>query len=570
MSKISKSKLIFWFSLSIIAAVIFSLFGLHLAFQTTYIVQDDARQHVFWMQRFIDPELFPQDLIADYFQSIAPSGYTIVYQLFANLGINPFLLNKFLPLIIGIITTAYCFGVCLQIFPVPLAGFMATLLLNQNLWLGDDLVSGTPRAFIYPLLLAFTYYLLKRSFLPCLITIVLQSLFYPQTIFISVLILFVQLFSCQNLWLKLYHFESKYFWFLAVLVAPSFLIISYALKISDLGSVITINEAKALPELADQGRTAFFLDNAFLFWFSGERSGIFPREWQYILLFSFGCLLPILRRYPSSFPLTQKINRKIIILVQIIMASLAMFLIAHLFLFKLHLPSRYIHHSLRIVLALADSIFITTILDSVIQQSIKKISIGCPSLKFLVRRLIVLLLVTVILYPSYVARLYPHRLGYLKGKSPSLYQFFRGQPKESLIASLTKEADFIPTFSQRSVLVSEEYSIPYHKGYYSQIRQRTINMIHTQYSDDLEEVKAFIQNYGIHFWLLEEETFKPEYVENNNWLMQFQPVANNAIEIMKQGKTRAALSKLINQCNVFDNQEFKVLDTKCILEASDK
>ena len=40
-----------WLTLSIVAAILFSFSGLKLAFETTYTVQDDARQHVFWLQR---------------------------------------------------------------------------------------------------------------------------------------------------------------------------------------------------------------------------------------------------------------------------------------------------------------------------------------------------------------------------------------------------------------------------------------------------------------------------------------------------------------------------------------
>src|SRR3712207_5796362 len=85
----SKSRLGFWFSLSLTFAAIFALWGLKQGFSSEYVVQDDARQHVFWMQRFLDPTLFPNDLIADYFQSVAPSGYIAVYRLMAALGINP-------------------------------------------------------------------------------------------------------------------------------------------------------------------------------------------------------------------------------------------------------------------------------------------------------------------------------------------------------------------------------------------------------------------------------------------------------------------------------------------------
>ena len=39
------------------------------------VIQDDARQHVFWMQRLVDPGLLKDDLFADYFASQAPPGY---------------------------------------------------------------------------------------------------------------------------------------------------------------------------------------------------------------------------------------------------------------------------------------------------------------------------------------------------------------------------------------------------------------------------------------------------------------------------------------------------------------
>jgi hypothetical protein len=63
-------------------------------------VQDDAQQHVFWMRRFIDPQLFPNDLIADYFQSVAQPGYKAIYQLAAAIGIDPMVFNKLLPIVL--------------------------------------------------------------------------------------------------------------------------------------------------------------------------------------------------------------------------------------------------------------------------------------------------------------------------------------------------------------------------------------------------------------------------------------------------------------------------------------
>ena len=96
-TKISQKQVLFWFTLSLIFAAGYAILALRQAFASEYVVQDDARQHIFWMLRFIDPNLFPDNLIADYFQSVAPAGYSNLYRVFAILGINPLLLNKLLP-----------------------------------------------------------------------------------------------------------------------------------------------------------------------------------------------------------------------------------------------------------------------------------------------------------------------------------------------------------------------------------------------------------------------------------------------------------------------------------------
>ena len=66
-------------NLSLSISLGFAVFCCYLAlregFSSQWVVQDDARQHVFWMLRYLDPQLFPDDLIADYFQSVAPVGY---------------------------------------------------------------------------------------------------------------------------------------------------------------------------------------------------------------------------------------------------------------------------------------------------------------------------------------------------------------------------------------------------------------------------------------------------------------------------------------------------------------
>jgi len=68
----NKRNRLFWLTLSFTFAILYSFLALQEAFSSEYVIQDDARQHVFWTRRFLDSNLFPNDLIADYFQSVAP------------------------------------------------------------------------------------------------------------------------------------------------------------------------------------------------------------------------------------------------------------------------------------------------------------------------------------------------------------------------------------------------------------------------------------------------------------------------------------------------------------------
>ncbi|HAX74982.1 MAG TPA: hypothetical protein DCY88_03890, partial [Cyanobacteria bacterium UBA11372] len=366
----------FWLSLSLTFGFIYALMALQKAFSGEYVVQDDARQHVFWMVRFIDPELFPNDLIADYFQSVAPAGYKAVYQLPALLGINPLVLNKFLPIFLGLITTAYCFGISMQLLPIPATALISTLLLNQNLWMKDDIVSATPRGFVYPIFLGFLYYLLQRNLLGMGIAIALLGLFYPQCVFIASFILILRLFRWQNWRPKLSPNRKDLILCLTGLGVAFLVLLPFALSSSQFGPTITASEARKLPEFLPGGRSNFFQRDLFKFIFTGYRSGMFPRSLFTPVTLLFGLLLPILVGFRSRFPLLKQLTNSSAILGQIVIASIAMFFAAHAVLFKLHLPSRYTGVTFRIVIAFASAIAISIILDKIWRWAIKRNAVG--------------------------------------------------------------------------------------------------------------------------------------------------------------------------------------------------
>lgn len=545
----------FWLAASILAAILFSLSGFGVAFDSAYTVQDDARQHVFWLQRLNDPDLFNNDLIADYFSSVAPAGYKFLYWLANLCGLKPFLFNKILPLLLGVGTSIYIFLVTLEIFSVPFAGFLASLLLNQNLWLLNDLVSGTPRAFFYVLFLGFIYYLLRRQLLLYLVFIVLQGLFYPQVVLISAAILIIKAIA-KGTGRVIAHKQHKYFYLLGLITA-FFTLAVYKLQAGEFTEVITLETALQLPEFYLGGRSAFFSHNPWHFWLSAERSGFFPFEWQYSALCSFGLFLPIISKFPHRFPLVRQLKDSARIIWQMLLASLGLFCLSHSMLFRLHLPSRYSQHTWRIAIALTAGITLAILLHRLVDKiarSSPKIQLG-----------IVAIAIIALLYPTYVVQSYSYRLGYVTGQAPRLYQFLQQQPKDVVIATLSSEADFIPSLAQRRVLVAGEYSIPYHWDYYQQIRQRTKDLIQAQYSFDPVDLTQFIRKYQVDLWLLDSEAFTVEYLNSNPWLKQFQPETQNAIASLQQAKQPAIITQ-IDRCSVFQTTKFNLLDTKCLLD----
>lgn len=547
----SHPRKIFWFSLSLAFAALYGYMALRQAFSSEYVVQDDARQHVFWMWRFLDPELFPRDSIADYFQSVAPAGYTALYQISAFLGIDPIFLSKVLPIILGLITTGYCFGTCMQLLPVPMSGFIASLLLNQNLWMQDGLISGTPKAFVYPIFLAFLYYVLQRWLIGTGIAIALLGLFYPSLVLVCAAVLLLQLWHFDKPYLSR---NKREYLFCAIGLAVAVLVLlPYALSTSTFEPVITAAEAKTLPEFLAQGRNRFFVTDPWAYWLHG-RSGIGLAAALTPPLIYTGLLLPILLKFPSRFPLTQQISSKIRLLPQLLLASGVMFFAAHALLFKLHLPSRYTQHSLRIVVALAAGITLTLILDWIARLQKSLISWGLTAL----------IAITLIAYPNSLKN-FPWTY-YIVGKAPALYEFLQQQPKDITIASLADEANNIPTFAQRSILVGSEYAIPYHLGYYRPFRQRLLELFQAQYSQNLADVQNLIQKYGIDFWLIDKAAFTPEYISRNRWLNQYQE-AKEAIAQLQVGNL-PAISRITRSCQAFERDNLVLLTANCIKEKS--
>lgn len=543
----SDPPVVFWYSLSLLFAVYYGYLVLQIAFSGDYVVQDDARQHVFWMMRFVDPTLLPNDFMADYYQSNAPSGYVWLYKSAYRLGIHPFIFAKILPPILGLITTHYCFLLSLQVLPLPSAAFTSTLILNQSLWMRDDLMSATPRAFLYPLLLAFLVYVNRRAVWPCLVVLLLQPLLYPLCGVLSAGLLGVRLLQFKNGRLTVSQDPQDYVLSGVGLLILVLLLGPYALQESAYGPVITPTEARTMPEFWPGGRSAYFNDNPIKFWF-GDRSGLIPTPILTPPTMAFSLFFPWLW-WRSRSVWMQIIRSNAAILQQLVVTSYLLFFAAHLVLFKLYLPSRYTHHTIRIVFALTASYTLWIFLDYLFtliekwgisrQRMVQKTMAGAAA---------VLIAIGLVGYSELLEK-YPGLFNSTRhGMLPELYEFLQETPKDTITASLTKETSNLHAFTERSPFIAPELGLAYHTGYYQIFRQRAVDLIAAQYSHDPQIARTFIQRYGIDYWLIDDKVASAEFMEKNKWFNQHRREAAQAISNLKNPNPPFILGEAKSQC----------------------
>ncbi|HAC62932.1 MAG TPA: hypothetical protein DCF68_05195 [Cyanothece sp. UBA12306] len=524
------------------------------------IFNDDVKVY-FWFERFLDSELFPNDLIADYFKSVTPVGYNFLFSILTNLGVEPLFLMQIIPLFLIFFSSAYIFLLSLEIVPIITFGFLTTILSWMTFFPSDSL----PRSFFLALFPAFLYYLIRGALLPCLGTIFLQGLLYTPFLFILIGLLIIRLFKWKNGRLTVSSNRQDYVFCLAGILVAGIGIIVYVLSSYRYLPSISGSEAIKMPEFwYHDGRAPYYSDNildTYIFgWQSGLKPGRLLDSQTNIGRLSF--LLPILLYLSSKFLLVTKIKKNIVILFQIIVVSLGLNLLAHLVFFKLYYPNRYTNLPLRFVIILASSLSLLILFEAVWRW------LGHFELFSVINKKMVAITMTTLLggysllYPLYLST---QKLPKVFYHVPSIEMFFTKQPKNIMVASLEEViASNIPTFSKRSVLTASEFANPYHLKYYTPIKQRTIDLINAHYTDDLSQLKTFIEQYKVDFLVVREATFSPEFLTKSIWFRQWKDIAKK-IKTQQEQEKVPSLLQLSETCAEFQSEDWLVVSSKCIL-----
>ncbi len=545
----------------------YAVTGLATALASPWVVQDDARQHVFWTYRFVDPALFPGDLIADYFQAVAPLGYSLLYKGAALAGIDPLLFSKFLPVALGLLATLYAYRLAYALWPSVAGAVLTTVFLNLMLWSADDLASGTPRAFVYPLLLAAFYYLRIGRTAPLLVALALQGAFYPQSLFLSLGVLALQLVEWQGGRPRLRADRRIAVQVVLGIAVGAAVLAPFALATSQYGPVVTREVARALPEFLQGGRSEFFSDNCLNVYFGGSHRGslwpigLKPGIGLGLLVLAFG-LAYNRRRLAARGPAPD-----LRLVLEILAVSLVLWILAHLVLFKLHLPSRYTSHTLRIVLAIVAGQSAALLVGTLRQRWSAG---GWRAFGRELASVQGVALVGLLAYP--LAKAAMGRLAvdlrYRTGEAPGLYQTLSRAPHDARVATLSWQGNYVPSLARRAVLTAREYAIPYHLGYFREFEHRVRATIEAQYTDDPAVLSAFVTTYGVSHFLLDGGAFDPGYLEpsaRNRWFSQYAGETAQAAASLRAGR-QPLVQRYAPYCTVWQDGRLSLVGAPCLVE----
>lgn len=490
------------------SAVLF-VFAHFQAFTNPYVINDDVRQQVFWMQQWQDPGLYPSDLLTEYARHYVPWGVQGFYRA-ASEVMSPFLFSKILTGLLFVF-----FALCLYRTGRFIGGQEGAWFTVAVFWLMpwflDNLSGGLSRAFAGPLLALFFLCWLERAPWALGVTLVLQALFIP---YICILCALASVMA-WGAWVlgraQPPPFLSRSSHFVLLLAAA---VLVYAMNSSmdraGFGPLVTAADMVGHPEYGVQGRywvypgPSIFRDLVVepweyvaLFHEGGTAAGIVS-----VVLLAIALLLGAVRVRWSSL---KRIAAPVLFLCG---ASLILYILAKVFLLRLFIPSRYLMYTVNLLYCLGFAVCLREL-----WRWISPAGRLLPVVLAVVLVLAGIRLKGVALYDYSADR--------------ELYSAIQRTPKDALIAGHPATMDNVLTFGRRKVLASFELAHPWCKGYWGKMKPRLEDLFKAYYASDPETVIAFCARYGIDFLAVDDRHYESSFIAGHPFFAPFDELIRN-------------------------------------------
>jgi hypothetical protein len=515
----------------ILSAAIF-VFAHFQALTNHWVINDDVRQQIFWMQQWEDAELFQGDLLTDYARAYVPWGVKGLYRLaspildphtFAKLlpglsfmtlslwgrglyplpsaGVGPIIFSKWLPGLLFVFLGWCLFRIGAHLGSRRLAWFTAGVYWLTPFFL-DNLSGGLARAFAAPLLAWFCLCWLEARPWGLGLVLLLLALFIPYIFLVAAGATVLAWLAGRTgrwaapAWLNWGHLLT------VALGAGLVWLMNQEFNAGGFGPLVSAAEMVHRPEFTSQGRFPI-LPVPSLFWeLVSPWEGIAPFDLGVMGGALGGVLLLVVVVWGGRLLDWQHLKSRLQPFGYLLLASLLFYILARVFLLKLFIPDRYLIYTLNLCYCLG----LALCLNAAIRSRAWPRWLPAAAVALVVVR----------------AGLRLQNVG-LKDFSPyrPLCRALAQTPKTALIAGHPNLMDNIPTFAQRRVLVNYELAHPWSKGYWQQIRPRLEDLFTAYYATDPGVVRDFCRRYQVSFLVVDDRHFTPEFLAGGRFLAPF-------------------------------------------------
>jgi len=458
-----------------------------------YWIVEDAQQHIAWTYRLRDPSLFPGDALMDFFAAMAPIGYRSLFALVAPV-VDPLLFSKCLPVILFGLTLIFMWKLGSALEP-RWGGVVAAVL---TLELASSFKGGFPRSFALAVLVPHLYFLVTRRYAAATVMLPLEAGFYPQLLFVgagthaATLLRDLAAAPSGPSWLDRLRGARRPLALLlgGLAVSALFLGAAYGRRPANLGPILTAAEARQLPEFQRGGRSYFFDPRPVRFWIRNQRAGLgWSSRLRTLAVASLVFVLVLGRR----------VGRTPRILFDTLCVSIVLFGLAHLTLFRMHLPNRYVSYTVPLVLTLFLAVHARAVVDAVAARwswvAWARAGLG--------RRPAVGALLLILIVLGNAVQMAANKPNRVDPSWVELSASLAGLPKDVLIAGEGPALSGVPLFARRSIYEHPELSLPYFQTFREEMLRRRAAVHAAINAEAPETLAAFCRASGVTHLLID-------------------------------------------------------------------
>ncbi len=487
-----------------------------------FVVNDDTRQQIFWMQQWIEPGLYPardtDGWLAEYARRYVTHGVRGLYRLASPL-LDPFSFSKVLAGLEFILLGGVLFVLGQRLGRLEEgaegggggrgAGWSTLCVFWLSPFFLHGVAGGLARSFAAPLLALFLLAWLRGSALGILLLLLLLSLFIPYIYALCAVALAVGWMGWRVKILPKPPAPTRSWHYpLCVLTAVPAWLYNQELGGTGFGPMAAAADMWGDPVFGTLGRFPILPVPSLFF-------ELVARPWERMLPFrEWGVPMGILCAMLLGLALFRGARRLrwgrlgpvVPPFVSVLVASLLLFAAARFWLLKLFIPSRYLEYTTNLFFC----ILVGLLLWAALRPMVRRLGprVGTWAVRSALAGCLVLT----------VFRL--HGIGlhdYSDGAE--LYDALRRTPRESLLAGHPYTMDNALSFGRRNVLVSYELAHPWSTGVWMRMRPALEDSLRALYAKDEGTVRRFAAKYGVDYMVVDERTFETSFTQGRRRLV---------------------------------------------------